>query len=66
MCLSVHRRGGVGFPACITGHMTGGLHPVEGLHPEDLPPWGLAYRGGGQTPELGKQAACILLECILI
>ena len=27
-----HPGGGVGFPACITGHMTGSLHP-GGLHP---------------------------------
>ena len=26
VCHSVHRWG-VGFPACITGHMTRGLHP---------------------------------------
>ena len=57
MCHSVH--GGVGFPACITGHMTGGLHPGrprrvcrkglyggEGLHPEEgLHPGGSASKG---------------------
>ena len=72
-------RGAVGFPACITGHMTSiwgmciqgvciwGVCQQEswwGLHPG-----GSTYRGGvGQTPlpELEKQAVHILLECFLV
>ena len=46
--------GGVGFLACITGHMTRGLHPgglhlgvclQGGLHPWGLPEEGSASRG---------------------
>ena len=54
---SVHMGEGVGFPACITGHIDHG---------------GVLYLGGGgveQTrppPELEKQAVCILLECFLV
>ena len=36
VCHFVHR-GGVGFSACITGHMTrGDLHPGRGLHPGEV------------------------------
>ena len=44
--------GGVGFPACITGHMTRGVSIQGGLHPgvwADLP-WdttGYGQRAGG-------------------
>ena len=63
---------GVGFLACITGHMTsiqwglpaaggGGLHP-GGLSTGVLHPGGL-----GRLPqELWKQAVRILLECFLV
>ena len=66
--------GEVGFPACITGHMTRVLHPEGsafrafciqgGLHP--------GGRGFGQIPPqdtwdtVNKQAVRILLECILV
>ena len=56
---------GVGFPACITGHMARG----RGLHLG-----GSASRAGGlpkggwadPPPELGKRAVIILLECFLV
>ena len=41
---SAHR--GVGFPACITGHMTGGSAFMGSLYLGGLPPG----RGFGQTP----------------
>ena len=41
--LSVHR-GGISFPACITGHMTRGSASRGSLHPGGLPP------GGGLHP----------------
>ena len=64
----------VGFPACITGHMTSlkaegsasggvcmlGCLPPGGLHPRE---------GGGvvqASPELAKWAVCIILECFLV
>ena len=50
----------VGFPACITGHMTsiqGGLHP-GGLPPGGLPPGGLHPGGRGLPPRgLGRPPA---------
>ena len=46
VCHFVHR-GGVGFSACITGHMTrGDLHPGKGLHPGGLPPGEVSASGG--------------------
>ena len=46
-CLSVHRR--VGFPACITGHMTR-VVCVQGSLEEGLHPSGSAFMGRGSAP----------------
>ena len=69
--------GGVGFPACITGHLTsihGGLHPAD-LHPGGLhlgvciqgdPHRGDLHMRAGQTPpptRTRNAVVCILLEC---
>ena len=81
VCYPVHREG-VGFPACITGHMTRGLH-LGGLPPGSWaePPPGLStggvcIRGGGQTPSpkihgilrdtVNKRVVGILLECFVV
>ena len=81
VCHSVRGWGLVGFLACLTGHMTGGVCPRGGmsasrgvLHPGGLHlgRGGSASRGVGQTPHgilqdmVNKQAVCILLECILV
>ena len=65
MCHSVHGGGGVGFPACITGHMT--RRSASGVS---------AYKGGGggggQTlppvlrDTVNKREVRILLECVLV
>ena len=62
-------RGGVGFPACVTGHMTGGsayggslsrgggLHPLgRGFVSGGLYPGGSASRGGGSAS--GRKGVC--------
>ena len=80
VCLSTEA--GVGFPACITGHMTsesasgggeypGGFASRGSLHPK----WGL-HRGGAWTDPseihgilwitVNKRAVRILLECLLV
>ena len=77
--LSVCSQGeGVGFPACITGHMSRGkgvcIQGVVGLHPGGgglhLGRGGSASQGGGQTnPSRTRKSGStvrILLECILV
>ena len=75
VCNYVHM--GVGFPACITDHLTrGGLH-TGGLHPGGLGIQGVCIWGVGQTPAppprdtwdttkyVNNPEARILLKCIL-
>ena len=52
--LSVHR-GGISFPACITGHMTRGSASRGSLPPGGLPP------GGGLHPRgsASRRGVCI-------
>ena len=55
---------GVGFPGCITGHMT---KIQGGLYPRGLPTGGWAERPPPPLPlELGKRVVLILLECFLV
>ena len=62
----------VGFPACITGHMTSiqGGPGSRGVYIQgDLPPGvclGGSASGGLLQVGLGKRAVCILLECFLV
>ena len=77
VCLSTR---GIGFPACVTGHMTrgvciqGGSTFRRGLPPGGLPlGWevciggGAASRGGGILRDtVNKWAVRILLQCILL
>ena len=76
-CLSVHK--GVGFPACITGHMTGRSVLEGGLHQGLYPRGGSASRrrqgevsalGGGGLPNpqpINIQAGVrVLRECFLV
>ena len=56
VCHSVHKGGGgVGFTACITGHMTGGLH-LEGMNPGGLYS-GVSASGGGVGQPTGGSAS---------
>ena len=63
--------GGVGFPACITGHMTrGGLYPIGesasggvGLHPGGLPTGGWTYPSPGTGKAVGTHRIG-MLSCL--
>ena len=64
---SVHR--GVSVPACITGHITGGVS-VQGVSVQG---WSLSRRVSVREtapdrdpPNGNKRAVCILPECILV
>ena len=55
---------GIGFPACITGHMTRGVYIQGGLHVG-----GSASKGGPRRivqDTVNKRAVRILLKCILV
>ena len=60
-----------GFQACITGHMTRGLHPGGDLHPGGgLHPGGCLLEGGiSQTPSEIRKAGGMhstgMLSCFL-
>ena len=67
-CLSVYRRMGVGFPACITGDMTsipGSLTPGGGLPPRWSASGGLGRPPSG-TRKAGGTHPTGMLSCLEI